>query len=373
MEAREMPEASAPPPDDSYLNKVIEAAVRVGLVLILLLWCFTIVRPFITPVVWGVILAVAVFPAYRWLTAKLAGREKLAAAILTVLGLAVVLVPAILFAESLVDSGQQIAQKTDLDSIEVPTPPAEVKDWPLIGGSVYELWSQASNNLESLVVKFAPQLRAAAMWLVGAIVGLGLAIAQSLLSIVIAAVMLVGASGGAQAATRFSKRIAGASGDKFVKMATQTIRSVAVGIIGVAIIQASLVAVGLLAVGVPHAGVWSLLCLFLAVLQLPPLLVVAPIIVYVFSYASTPVAVIFAIWEIAASSSDTFLKPILLARGVEVPMLVIFMGAIGGFMAAGFVGLFVGGVVLSLGYELARTWISEQVDSDEATAEAVAE
>jgi predicted PurR-regulated permease PerM len=211
------------------------------------------------------------------------------------------------------------------------------------------------------------------MWLVGAIVGLGLAIVQSLLSIVIAGVMLVGASGGAQAATTFSKRIAGASGDKFIQMAAQTIRSVAVGIVGVAIIQASLVGVGLLAAGVPHAGVWSLLCLFLAVLQLPPLLVVAPIIVYVFSYASTPVAVIFTIWEIAASSSDTFLKPILLARGVEVPMLVIFMGAIGGFMAAGFVGLFVGGVVLSLGYELARTWISEEADTDEATAEAVAE
>jgi predicted PurR-regulated permease PerM len=369
MEEREMSEASAQPVDDSYLNKVIEAVIRVGLVLLLLFWCFAILRPFIMPVVWGVILAVAVFPAYRWLTAKLAGREKLAAVIFVVLGLSVVLVPAVLFAGSLFESGQQIARQQDLDSIQVPAPPPEVKDWPLVGGSVYALWSQASQSLEPLVVKFAPQLRAAAMWFVGTIVGTGLAIAQSLLSIVIAGVMLVGASSGAQAATTVSARLAGASGERFTQMAARTIRSVAVGIVGVAFIQAGLIGVGMLAVGVPHAAVWSLLCLILAVLQLPPLLVVGPVIVYVFSYASTPIAVIFAIWEIAASMSDSFLKPILLARGVEVPMLVIFLGAIGGFMASGFIGLFIGAVVLSLGYELARAWIREQTDTAEAAAE----
>jgi predicted PurR-regulated permease PerM len=373
MEARDMPEASAPPLDDSYLKKVIEAVVRVGLVLLLFLWCFNIIRPFITPVVWGVILAVAVFPAYRWLTAKLAGRGKLAAVILTLLGFSVVLVPAMLFAGSLIESGQQITQQQDIDSIHVPPPPAAVKDWPLIGGSVHELWSQANHSLEPLVVKFTPQLRAAAKWLIGATVGTGVAIAQSLLSIIIAGVMLVGASGGAQAATTLSKRLVGASGDKFIQMAARTIRSVAVGIVGVAIIQSGLIGVGMLAAGVPHAGVWSLLCLILAILQLPPLLVVAPIIAYVFSNASTPIAVAFTIWEVAASMSDSFLKPILLARGVEVPMLVIFLGAIGGFMMSGFIGLFVGAVVLSLGYELARAWIREEADTAEAAAEGAAE
>jgi predicted PurR-regulated permease PerM len=359
-----MADNSAPSVDDSYLDKVTEAVVRVGLVLLLLVWCFNIIRPFITPVVWGVILAVAVFPVYRWLTASLAGRAKLAALILILIGFSVVLVPTILFAGSLIESGQQITEQQDLDSIHLPPPPAEVEDWPLIGASVYEFWSQASRNLEPLLVKFSPQLRDGAMWLVGATVGTGLAIAQSLLSIIIAGVMLVGASGGAQVASTLSKRLGGASGDKFIQMAIRTIRSVAVGIVGVAIIQGGLIGVGMLVAGVPHAGIWALLCLILAVLQLPPLLIVGPVVFYMFSYLSAPAAVAFAVWELAASLSDSFLKPILLARGVEVPMLVIFLGAIGGFMMSGFIGLFIGAVVLSLGYELATTWI--EVESDKA-------
>lgn len=275
-----------------------------------------------------------------------------------------------LFAGSLIESGQQLAEQADLDSLHVPPPPAEVKDWPLIGTSAYELWSQASHGLDSLALRFAPQLRDAAMWLVGATVGTGLAIAQALLSIVIAAVMLVGASGGAQAATTLSRRLAGESADKSLQMATRTIRSVAVGIVGVAFIQAGLIGIGMLAVGVPHSGVWFILCLILAVLQLPPLLVVGPIIVYMFSQVSTPVAVAFTVWELAASMSDTFLKPILLARGVEVPMLVIFLGAIGGFMMSGFIGLFVGAVVLSLGYDIALGWIHEQADTSRVAASA---
>jgi predicted PurR-regulated permease PerM len=362
MEAIDMSTANAASADESYLEKVTESVVRVGLVLLLLFWCFNIIRPFITPVVWGIILAVAVFPAYRWVVGQLAGREKLAAVVLTLLSFMCVLIPTAMFAGSLVESGQQLTQEVDLDSIHVPSPPAEVKDWPLIGNSVYKFWSQASRNLEPLIEGFAPQLRDAALWLVGATVGTGLAIAQSLLSIVIAAVMLVGASGGSEVANRFSERIMGESGDRFVHMTVQTIRSVAVGIVGVAIIQASLVSVGLLVAGVPHAGIWSILCLILAVLQLPPLLIVGPVIVYMLPHLSTPMAVAFTVWELGASMSDTFLKPILLARGVEVPMLVIFMGAIGGFMMSGFIGLFIGAVVLSLGFELGQAWISGQAD-----------
>ena len=143
-------------------------------------------------------------------------------------------------------------------------PPAEVADWPLIGSSVYELWSQASRSIEPLLARFSPQIQEAVTWLVLATVGTGLAIAQSLLSILIASAMLVGASGAATTATAVSKRLVGGSGDRFIHMAIQTIRSVAVGIVGVAFIQSGLIGVGMLVVGVPHAGVWALLCLILA-------------------------------------------------------------------------------------------------------------
>jgi predicted PurR-regulated permease PerM len=352
-----MAETAPPQLDDSYLSKVIEAAVRVGLVLLLITWCFSIIRPFITPVVWGIILAVAVFPAFQWLATRLGGRDKLAALIVSLVGLTTVIVPAIVFTGSLVDSGQQIAETADLDAIEVPPPPAEVRDWPLIGKSAHKLWAQAHRSLEPLLVRFSPQLKEAALWLFGAGVGAGLAVMQSLLSIVIAGVMLAGASGGAAAATAISRRLVGADGERFVEMASATVRSVAVGIVGVAIIQAGLIGLGMLVVGVPHAAVWTLIALFFAVLQLPPTIVVLPVVIYMFSHLSTPVAVAFTVWEILASVSDSVLKPILLARGVEVPMLVIFLGAIGGFMSSGFIGLFIGAVILSLGYELSRSWL----------------
>jgi predicted PurR-regulated permease PerM len=357
-----MVEPAPPQDDDSYYSKVIEAAVRLGLVLLLLTWCFTILRPFITPVVWGIILAIAVYPAYQWVLRRLDGRDKLAATVVTLVGLTLVIVPAVLFTGSLLESVQQLTQDTDLDEIKAPLPPPGVKEWPVIGRQVHEIWSQASRSIEPLFERFAPQLKEMAVWIVGAGVGTLVAIAQSLLSVIIAGVMLAGATGGAAAATRLSKRILGEDGERYVQMTGATVRSVAVGIVGVAIIQAALIGIGMLAVGVPHAGVWTLLSLFFAVLQLPPAIIVLPVAIYMFSNLSTPVAITFLIWELLASGSDTFLKPILLARGVEVPMLVIFLGAIGGFMASGFIGLFIGAVVLSLGYELALGWMGVEAE-----------
>jgi predicted PurR-regulated permease PerM len=358
-----MSETVPPQTDDSYLSKVIEASIRVGLVLLLLIWCVTIIRPFITPVVWGIILAVAVHPAYLWLVGRLGGNTKLAALVVALVGLAIVIIPAGLFMGSLVDSGQQIAETMDLDEIKAPPPPAGVQDWPIVGERVHALWSQAHRNIEPLLVEFSPQLKDALLWLAGAGAGAGIAVLQSLLSIVIAGVMLASATGGAAMATSISRRLMGPGGDNFVQMASATVRSVAVGIVGVALIQAGLIGIGMLAVGVPHAAIWTIAALFLAILQLPPIVVVLPVVIFMFPHLSTPVAIIFTIWELVASGSDTFLKPILLARGVEVPMLVIFLGAIGGFMASGFIGLFIGAVVLSLGYELSRNWVIGEAEA----------
>ncbi len=121
-----------------------------------------------------------------------------------------------------------------------------------------------------------------------------------------------------------------------------------------------LIGIGLIVGGIPHAGVWSALCLFLAVVQLPPTIVVLPIVIYVLSDGATVGSVVFTLWMILASASDNVLKPILLARGVDVPMLVIFIGSIGGFVSSGFVGLFIGPVVLSVGYELFLAWIEQR-------------
>ncbi len=353
---------------DESLRRAIEITIRLGIVIGLAAWCFNILRPFITPVVWGIILAVAIFPAYRWLMAKLGDRGNLAAVLFTVGGLLVVILPSIAFTASLVESGQELAGQLDEWDFKISPPSATVADWPIIGPQVFKMWSKASENLADVLADFTPQLKAVGGWLFSAGAATGMAVLQSLISIVIAGVMLAGASSGSRAVNNLATRLAGPQGERFAAMASATVRSVAVGIVGVAFIQAGLIGIGLLAVGIPHATIWILLCLILAVLQLPPILVVIPIIFYVFSNESTTVAVIFTIWSVLASASDSVLKPILLARGVKVPMLVIFLGAIGGFMSSGFIGLFIGAVILSLGYELFRDWLLQDSVQQEPAA-----
>jgi predicted PurR-regulated permease PerM len=183
-------------------------------------------------------------------------------------------------------------------------------------------------------------------------------------SIVIAGVFLANADGANQAALTFFRRLAGERGANFVELAAATVRSVAQGILGVAIIQAVLGGLGCLVAGVPGAGLWALLILLLAVVQLPPLLILGPIIFYVFSSSSTITAILFAIWSVLVSISDPFLKSLLLGRGVDVPMLIIFIGAIGGFITSGIIGLFVGAIVFTAGYKLFLRWLTEETQPE---------
>ena len=193
------------------------------------------------------------------------------------------------------------------------------------------------------------------------VAGLGLALIQFLISLIIAAVLLANAESCKRTTHAIFRRLAGEQGEEFANISAATIRSVVQGVLGVAIIQSVLAGIGLIAVDVPGAGIWALMVLFLAVLQLPPLLVLGPIIFYVFTTSATTPAVIFMIWSIVVSVSDSFLKPLFLGRGMDVPMLVILLGAIGGMMMSGLIGLFVGSVVLSLGYKVFQAWLMDDM------------
>jgi predicted PurR-regulated permease PerM len=353
--------ASSGGPSDrkEFLARTTEATIRIGLVVMLAAWCFQITRPFIIPVVWGIIIAVAIHPAYGRLRAALGGRGRLAAALLTLAALSVLIVPTVMVAGSLVDSAQWLTASLRDGTLRVPPPPDAVATWPLIGDPLHGLWSLASVNLEAALRQVGPHLTALGSGLLSTAAGLGLGILQFTVSILIAGVLLAAASSGYQAARAIATRLADDRGPEFVDLAGTTVRSVAQGILGVALIQSLLLGIGLFAVGVPHAALWTALCLLLAVIQLPPFLVIVPIMFYVFSTASTPAAVAFTIWSIVAGLSDNVLKPLLLARGLDIPMVVIFVGAIGGFMASGFIGLFVGAVLLALGYELFMAWLEQ--------------
>jgi predicted PurR-regulated permease PerM len=355
--------------DDSFA-RWMETAIRFGIVLLMAALCLQILVPFVVPVAWGIIIAVALRPVHVWLGDALGGRARTSAGLLTVVLLVLVIAPAGFFAGSIVDSAGTLAKHLSAESFKFPPPPAAVRDWPLIGEPIYSFWSQAKANLGGTLKQFSSEIAAVGGWLLSTSAGTGLAILQFLVSIIVAGVLLASADAGQRVANAISIRVAGTEGEGYVEMAASTVRSVCVGIIGVAVIQAALISVGFLVAGVPHAGLWAALCLFLAILQLTPMLVVVPIVFYVFSTESTAVAVVFTIWELLAGASDNVLKPILLGRGAHVPMLVIFLGSIGGFISYGFIGLFVGAVVLSLGYELFMAWLglAATVGGPEASA-----
>jgi predicted PurR-regulated permease PerM len=343
--------------DRAFLRRALESSIRIALVLFLVVWCFQIARPFLAPIVWGIILAIATQPIYAALCRAVGGRRSLAAAILVVGSLLVLIVPSVLLTTNVVESVTQLAEDIDAGTLEVPPPPPGVADWPIVGEPVHTFWAAASRNLDTALDPLHPQLKAVGRWALerGASAGLGVLIFA--LSLVLAGVLLASGDPAAAAARRVAERLVPDRGAELVALAGGTVQSVTRGILGTAFIQAFLAGIGLLAAGVPAFGLWTLMVLLLAVVQVPPLLVLVPIMAWVFASSSIGVAVVFAIWSTAVGLSDNVLKPLLLGRGSDVPMVVIFIGAIGGFVRAGIIGLFVGAIVLAVGHNLFKWWL----------------
>ncbi len=360
--------SSAQSSDNGSFGDTATNAVRLGLLFLLMYWCFLIIAPFIHLVIWGAIIAVAVYPLHTKIAARLMNRHKLSATLLALLALAVLITPVVVLSGSMIDSVQIWSADIERGSFEVPPPADRVQEWPVIGEDVYSAWQLASENLTAAAETYAPQLEGLRNALAGAAAGAGSGILQMILSIVIAGVFLASADASVAGTRAVVNRLVGPRGPKLIALTEATVRSVAQGVLGVAIIQFILAGVGLMAAGVPAAGIWAFLVLMLAIIQLPPILILAPIILYVFSVADPLTATLFAIWSVLVSSSDVVLKPLLLGRGLDVPMLVILLGAIGGMILSGIVGLFVGAVVLVLGYELVEFWVTEGDSAAESPA-----
>ena len=342
---------------DTPTALAIEIAIRLGIIFLILAWCLHILTPFIGVVAWGAIIAVAIYKPYLKLVEKLGGRKKLALTLIVALATAAVLIPVISLSSSMVDSATSIYERIESGTIHIPPPTESVREWPLIGEKSYTFWQEASENLSALLAKYPHQLAVVGKALLGTAKGLASGILQFLISMLIAAAFLSSTEAAGESVRRFASRMAGDRGEPLLTLSVATIRSVAVGVIGIAFIQAVLGGLGMMFAGVPAAGLLAIIILVLAIAQLPPILVLLPVIFYVFSVESTTIAVIFTIWSILVSMSDAVLKPIFLGRGVDAPMLVILLGAIGGMIASGIVGLFIGAVILALGYKLLQVWL----------------
>lgn len=352
--------------DRIFQHRALESAIRIGLIVLLVLWCFNIVKPFLMLILWGAIIAVAVYPLFLKTQSLLGGRQKVAATLMTLIALAMLITPTIMLSDSAIKNSQTFAKELQEGTLDIPEPSDNVRNWPLIGHNLHEAWSLASTNLEAWIKKYKEQLTALGKFALSAAAKAGITVLQFSVSIVIAGVLLVYAKSGTNAVERLCIRLVGRQkGESVAQMASATIRSVAQGVLGVALIQAVLAGIGFLVMDVPYSGVLTLLVLLWAIIQLPTLIVLAPVILYVFSTATTGSAVIFLIWSLLVGLSDNVLKPLLLGRGLDIPMPVILLGAIGGMIMSGLIGLFVGAVVLSVGYTLYTAWLNEGLEPAE--------
>lgn len=359
--------------DRNFQKNAMASFVQIGALLVLIVWCFQILSPFISIVLWGLLIAVALYPLHTALAEKLGGREKSSATVFVLVGLAILLIPAWITAESSMHALKTVGGQLNSGSVSISPPNESVAEWPLVGEKVHQVWSEAAVNLEATLNQFEHELRAIGTKVVRAAGSMVIGVLQFVASIIIAGVFLVSAEGGHKTAVKFSTSLAGSRGEGLVNLAIETIRSVAKGVLGVAIIQALLSAAGLLAMGVPAAGIWSFAILMLAIMQLPPWIILAPIAVWIFSVADTVPATIFAVYALIVSICDGFLKPFFLGRGMEIPMPVILLGAIGGMLMSGIIGLFLGAIVLALGYQIMTAWMETDELNNPRQLEAEAE
>lgn len=354
---------------DQTLEKLIsrhlvDLFIRVGLIGFLVVYCYQIFRPFIGLMLWSVILAVAFHPLHVRIARRMGGKEGRAATFLVSALLLVVLVPTTLLAISFADSITHFIEHVRDGTFQVPAPPDSVRGWPVVGAKVHAWWLAAHDDLGHAVATFAPKLRSVIAQLLVYARSAGTAMLTFLASSVLAGIWMAYGESGHAAASAIANRMVGpVNGESLVRLATHTIRAVAQGVIGIACIQALLLGAGFILVGIPGAGILALSVLLLGVMQIPVVLVSLPTVVYVFStHDSLSVAVMFAVYAIVAGSIDNVLKPLMLGRGVEAPMPIVLSGALGGIATGGIIGLFLGAVILTLGYQLFMAWVYRKTE-----------
>lgn len=336
---------------------VIQLVIRLGLLALLVVWTFVVIRPFVPILAWAIVLAVAFNPVFSWLAKLLGGSPKLAAFVLTVINLAIVIGPATWLGLSAVDGIKDIAGQLNAGELVVPSPPQAIKTWPLVGPQLYELWDEASINIRSVLREIVPYLKPLATTMLGFAGDAGLGTLMFLLSVVAAGFIFPYGSQLVAAIRGFLAQIVPEHSEHFLKLAGATIRAVSQGVIGVAVIQALLAGIGFKLAGIPGAGLLAFAVLLLSIVQIGATIILLPVIVWVWFDKDIPVALVLSVFLGIVSVIDNILKPLVMGRGLTTPTLVILIGVIGGTLAHGIVGLFVGPIILSVAWELAVAWI----------------
>jgi len=340
-------------------ESLIENVIRVGALAAIVYWTYLIARPFAGIIFWSAVLTIALYPVFLWVSRELGGRPRIAAVLITAGTIIVVLLPLMWLAATFVGSARELAHFFDLDNIRVGQPPESLKQWFLVGEPLYRAWRMASDNfkdaLQAGLVYLAPIGRSALRVAAEA----GVEIALFFVAIIVAGFLYPRGEKIASSARQLGWKLASERGVRLVELAAKTVRTVSIGVVGVAILQALLVGIGLFVIGVPWAGLFAAAVLVLCILQIPLILLVLPLIVWIFWEMPLAKAVFALLYLVPVTLLDNVLRPLLVSRGLRTPLSVIFVGLIGGALAFGFAGLFVGPITLAVIWELANEWIEE--------------
>jgi predicted PurR-regulated permease PerM len=346
-------------------RRLLEVLIRGALLLGMALLCYRVLAPFLPLAIWALIFAVVLYPLHMRVAAHLGGRRGLAATLLVLLGIVAFVVPIGVLMSSLGDSIRALIEAVQQNTLRIPSPPETVATWPLIGGKLHAVWSRAYDDLPALVQSMQPKIGDIARSALGFVARIGGGLLAFLGALVLAGIFLAFGENGARGCLAVFERVFGQPrGASFAQLSVATIRAVALGVVGVALIQAILVGLALLIAGVPWAGALAAVVLVLGICQIPAVIVTLPAIIWIFSRGyGTGEAIIYTALLLVSGMADNVLKPLMLGRGVDVPMPVILVGALGGMATGGIIWMFVGATLLALAWQVFTGWVAENPDA----------
>lgn len=338
-------------------NKVIKYALQLLALLILLYFCFEIIKPFINLLIWGSVLAITLYPLHMRFTQLLKGRKWISASVITLIMFLLIIVPATMLTLATVDEFKTLKELHNEGLLIIPPPDENIKSWPVIGPTLFEQWTEISSNILEFYKKHAETFNPIGLKLLDLLSNAGMGILLLMGSFLVAGIMMVYGEQSSEYAKLFFARLAGKQGEVMESSVAVTVRNVARGIIAVAFIQGLLAGIGMVLAGVPLAGLWALIGMFLCIIQIGIFPVSIGVVIYIWTTGDTVTAVVLTAWMLFIGVIDNILRPIMMGVGSPAPMLVIFMGTIGGFILNGFIGLFTGAIVLTIGYQLLIDWL----------------
>jgi len=349
-------------PTQRDLTQTTLAVLFIG---ILIATSFWIVRPFISALIWATMVVVATWPVMIQVQAGLGGKRSLAVAVMTLSLLLVLLVPLSAAIITLVDNADRIVGWSKwLAETRVPPPPNWVAGIPVIGDKIQQFWLQfVANGLQDFAIKLAPYAKEITQWFAAEVGSFGMLFFQFLLTVIIAAILYAGGESAASWVKQFGLRLAGEKGVNAVVLAGQAIRGVALGVVVTALVQSILGGIGLAIAGLPLVAVLTALMFMLCIAQLGPILVLAPAVAWLYWTGDNTWGTFLLVWTLVVGSLDNVLRPYLIKKGADLPMLLIFAGVIGGLVSFGLVGIFVGPVVLAVTYTLIDAWVQGDTES----------